>query len=262
MSERVGTAVIILVLVLGAGLLLTAVTRVQRAANQMACQNNIRQISIALLNYYDSYGSFPAGTVPNNNLPIAKRLSWLYAIDPFVESRGLDAPVWKEKNTAAWDAEDNSPRVCAGLRVYLCPANPNRTEPGTPSLTHYVGIAGLGEEAAELLKDDRRAGVFGYDRRTKLEDITDGVSRSMMLAETALDNGCWAAGGPATVRGLDTNRQPYLGEAKQFGGTHPGETVTGFADGSVHVLSDSMSHEVLEALVTMAGGEALPEALP
>jgi hypothetical protein len=75
-----------------------------------------------------------------------------------------------------------------------------------------------------------------------------------------LDNGCWAAGGPPTVRGLDTNRQPYLGVANQFGGTHPGQTVTAFADGTVHVRRDDTSHEVLEALVTMGGGEAGPEA--
>jgi hypothetical protein len=126
-------------------------------------------------------------------------------------------------------------------------------------LTHYVGIAGLGEDAAQLLKEDRRAGLFGYDRRTKLEDIKDGTSHTMILAETALDNGCWAAGGPPTVRGLDTTRQPYLGAAKQFGGAHPSLTVTTFADCSVHVLSDSMSHEVLQALVTMGGGESVPD---
>src|SRR5258708_23447714 len=36
-----------------------------------------------------------------------------------------------------------------GVPYLLCPANPVRSEPGQPFPTHYLGVAGLGEAAAE-----------------------------------------------------------------------------------------------------------------
>ena len=44
-------------------------------------------------------------------------------------------------------------------------------------MTHYVGVAGVGPDAGRLPADDPRAGVFGYGRQTRLEDITAGSSQ-------------------------------------------------------------------------------------
>ena len=44
--------------------------------------------------------------------------------------------------------------------------------------------------------------MWGYDRRTRPEDVSRGLAETMLLAETALDNGPWTAGGPPTVRGI------------------------------------------------------------
>jgi hypothetical protein len=102
---------------------------------------------------------------------------------------------------------------------------------------------------------DPQAGVFGYDRKSRHEDIKDGAATTLLLLETAWNNGPWTAGGPPTVRGLDPTRLPYMGKNRQFGGTHRGLTGAAFADGSVHFLSESMAPEVFEALATIAGGE-------
>ena len=82
-----------------------------------------------------------------------------------------------------------------------------------PGVTHYVGIAGVGEEAAQLPTDHPRAGIFGYDRKVSHENIKDGLSLTMTVVETATANGPWTAGGRATVRGLDPNDPPYLGKS-------------------------------------------------
>ena len=51
---------------------------------------------------------------------------------------------------------------------------PARTEAGFP-VTHYVGVAGVGPAAGSLKADDPKAGVFGYGRSTRVEDITRGA---------------------------------------------------------------------------------------
>ena len=103
-----------------------------------------------------------------------------------------------------------------------------------------------------------RAGVFGYDRVTRMEEITDGASTTMMLAETATASGPWTAGGPATVRSLDPNRQPYIGRTCQFGGNHRGGANVAFADGSVRFLSETIDPKVFETISTISGNEQLP----
>ena len=130
--------------------------------------------------------------------------------------------------------------------------------PGSPQPTSYVGIAGLGTDAALLPKSDPRAGVFGYDRETALADITDGPANTLMVAETARAIGSWFQGGPATVRGLDPAQKPYVGKGRQFGGLHEGGAWVAMADGTVRRVSDSVDPKVFEALSTMAGGEKLP----
>ena len=84
------------------------------------------------------------------------------------------------------------------------------------------------------------------------------LSNTLLLAETGLANGPWTAGGPATVRGLDQGRQPYIGRGRQFGGLHRGGVMVAMADGSVRFLSESIDPKVFEALSTVAGGESLP----
>src|SRR5262249_10441649 len=84
----------------------------------------------------------------------------------------------------------------------------------------YVGMAGLGKDAALLPLSNPRAGVFAYDRKTKFEDVTDGHSTTIMVIETNFENGPWGAGGFSTVRGIDLEGPAYLGAAGQFGSLH------------------------------------------
>src|SRR6185312_14532030 len=124
--------------------------------------------------------------------------------------------------------------------------------------TAYVGITGLGKDAASLPKGDPKAGVFGHGRVTRLADITDGASMTMAVAETSELLGAWTSGGPATVRGLDPSRLPYIGKGRPFGGNHPNRAMVLFADGSVREIRDTISPRVFEAISTISGDEALP----
>jgi Protein of unknown function (DUF1559) len=154
-----------------------------------------------------------------------------------------------------WDIEEKFSITKGPMPVYLCPANLNREDSAGFGLSHYVGVAGVGADAARLPKDDPAAGFFGYDRAIKRSDIKDGDSTTLAAIETTRDNGPWAAGGPATVRGLEPNRLPYVGRDAQFGSLHRGTTVALFADGSVRYVHNSIDPRIFEALATIAGGE-------
>jgi prepilin-type processing-associated H-X9-DG protein len=128
------------------------------------------------------------------------------------------------------------------------------------SRTQVLSIPELPTERAE--HPSRRLGAcpqgFGYERQTTLADITDGLSYTMIVAESGRVGEPWLAGGPATIRGLDTAELPYIGVGRQFGGVHPSGMNVGFADGSVRWVENSVNPRILEALSTIAGGETLP----
>lgn len=261
------------------GLLVVQTRRVHDAAQRTQCQNTLRQIGLATANYRGMFTHFPAGTVPNADLPPDKRLGWLTELVPCMEA-SLD--VYLLEKGLAWDAPENCPLRCrryagkpssdyrefrnAGPPYFVCPANPAAQAPDLPYPTSFVGVAGLGESAAELPLSDPRAGLFGYDRRPSPKDVKDGLSTTLLAAEV-LDGGPWTAGGRATVRGLVSGR-PYLGEGGQFAGGHRGGELTGprpvvtnvaFADGHARPLTDAVSPAVLEGLATIAGGEDVGE---
>jgi prepilin-type processing-associated H-X9-DG protein len=260
-------ATLLLALVVG-GLVLSAVAKVRMAAQVAQCHNNLRAISMAVLNYHDAYGrKFPAGTVPNAALPPERRLSWVTEVYPAYMVGG---EVSLLDGSKPWDDGQNNPprfrfrtgpssghwqeETVGEARWFLCPANPARNGPGLPCPTNYLGVAGVGEEAADLPLTDPRAGFFGYDRRLTQADLKDGAATTLMLAEE-IGGGPWTAGGKATVRGLVAGGRPYLGKGGQFTSLHGGVTNVAFADASVRPLTAAVSPKVLEALATVAGGE-------
>jgi hypothetical protein len=208
---------------------------------------------------------FPAGTVPNSALLPESRLSWFVDVLPFMEEDSLCKRI---DRSVAWDAAGNVAAVQTRLKVLQCPDWGREFQPEPAYLTPYLGVAGVGEDALSLPAGDRRAGVFGYDRRTSLADVKDGAANTIVILESARDNGPWARGGPATLRGLDPSDRPYLGVGRAFGGTHFAEnSVLGhgqsigcnaaMADGSARFLKESMAPQVLEALATIAGGKEI-----
>jgi prepilin-type processing-associated H-X9-DG protein len=169
----------------------------------------------------------------------------------------------------SWDSETNRTSVSGKFSAYLCPSNTDAWPVSDPGVSSYVGIAGVGTNAAELAVTDPNAGPFGYDRRVKMGDFKRGWAVTAVVAETAVSNGPWIAGGPSTVRGLDPGYIPYCGKSGQFSSYHHSDgslwilsvnysyaTNVLFADGSVRSFAKSIDPKVFEAQATLSGGEA------
>src|SRR5262245_13082 len=230
MRRYVSWVVLLLILVIVGSILVVAVAKVRDSANRMGCKNNLRHIGLAIHNYHDTFRYFPPASMPNPALTPEQRFSWLFCIFPYQESEYIYSKCDKSK---AWDAEENR---FAALVPNIWDRCLSTDWPPTSSLapTSYLGIAGVGKDAAGLPLDDPKAGFFSYDRKITFEDIKDGTSYTFVAVETAWPSGAWTAGGPDTVRGLDPEASPYLGVPGQFGGNHYGGTNVLVADGSVH----------------------------
>jgi hypothetical protein len=231
--------------VISAALVLPAVQSAREAGRRTADRNHLVEIGIALHGFHGAFAALPDGTAEKaRHLPVDQRLSWVASILPFLEhGRLYDALAFDEP----WDGPRNRPATSQALAVLQ---NPALAQVG--NRTHYVGMAGVGADAASLPDNDPRSGLFGYQRRTNLQSIADGPSNTIMTIGVADRLGPWAQGGFATVRGLTA--QPYFNGPDGFGGFRQGLHV-GMADGSVRFIAGDIDSRVLESLATKAGGE-------
>jgi prepilin-type processing-associated H-X9-DG protein len=223
-------------------------------ARRAQCVNNLKQIGLALAAYAEQHGSYPTGSLPNPDLPVDRRLGWMYAVIPFLDYSGPKATDFLDR---AWDDPVFQPYVSLTWGPACCPSSvASRSSTSSPAPANYVAIAGIGLDAPGLPKRDPRAGYFGDDRVATPADVTDGLGQTMMVVESFRPAGPWFAGGRNTVRGLDPSRHPYIGEGRQFGGIHvAGGANVLMADGSVKFVKDTVDPKVFEAMSTIAGGE-------
>ena len=195
-------------------------------------------------------GRFPPGAGGGTLLPPSTRLSWIALALPYLDRRD-----WRREldPAYAWNSPHNRPVSQRRLETVINPLiSEQTTEAGFP-VTHYVGVAGIGADAGDLPASDPRAGMFGFARTTRPEDLARGASNTLAVLGVARDLGPWAAGGRATVRPL--TRRPYVNGPDGFGSGQPHGMLAGMADGSVRFISKDMDPAVLEQLATIHGAE-------
>jgi prepilin-type N-terminal cleavage/methylation domain-containing protein len=142
--------VVIAIIGILVGLLLPAVQAAREAARRMSCQNNLKQIGLALHTYHDAHRSFPPSGVRERFNPSGwcRQASWMVRIMPMIEQGAAhdSAPLEDnnfDNNSAGWAGASRHWRAMSGLRVpiFWCPSSPlDRTKSyPTNSKTQALG---------------------------------------------------------------------------------------------------------------------------
>ena len=247
------------------------VMKMRLKANVVASHNNLRELSLFAAQHAKPDPArdakklateIPAGTVGRYDLPPDERLSWVVPVLPSLNQRkqNPEAILAAIDRAAPWGADANQQAARMRIATLLCPGNTPDVPAGAAAITCYVGVGGLGANAPTLPADSPRAGAFRYDAPTPFARVTDGISQTLLFAESRNDVGPWLRGGRSTVRALDDapGALPPVGPGGQFGGYFPATANVAMCDGSVRVFTSGVDPRVLHALSTIAGAGTDP----
>lgn len=216
----------------------------------------ISKLGTLLREFAEREKTFPSGTVPILGIAPENRLSWMAQLAVRVDAGSVPDPVWDKP----WNAPQNEPFVRRRLAMFQNPAITELTGADGYPASHYVGIAGVGPDAAQLDHRSARAGIFGHDRRTRLEDIRDGAANTLLVLGVRDQLGSWGAGGQATVRSL--TREPYINGPDGFGSGAADSMYALMADGRVVSISDKFDPRIMRRMAAKADGFPLDESEP
>jgi hypothetical protein len=209
--------------------LLPMVQKVREAAARTQSMNNLRQLSLAMLNYYDTYKHLPEqASHDKQGRPL---LSWRVHILPFLDQKELYDQFHLDE---PWDSEHNKKLIAKIPPMYMSPLSA-----APRGKTTY--LVPVGKDTA-----------FPPGQKLKIADITDGTSNTIGIIEA--DD----AHAVEWTRPADLPYDPKL-PLRGLGGRKEGRFSIAFLDGSVHSISREIALDTLRALFTRNGGEVVGE---
>ncbi|MGI5832951.1 MAG: DUF1559 domain-containing protein [Thermoguttaceae bacterium] len=293
------------------GLLLPAVQAAREAARRMKCSGNLRQIGIAFHAYHSAFDTFPPGRISDirpDGTDKGNYFGWGALILPFCEETAVqnlcdfNEKAYTEKNIKAGQSI---------LPIYICPTDRDRevreVEYYNPDKgyaidklelapSHYAGVVTekISEKGKAVKSDgyslqNDELGVLLLTRAVSAADIRDGLSNTLMLAESSsyetatpktYDNGSWLMGTNLFRKNArEINFRPRCEHFQKgswywidpnwdysktcdcadyqydFRSQHPGGAHALICDGSVRFLSEQFDLDELAALITRAGSD-------
>ena len=230
--------VVIAIIAILASMLLPALSSARERARSISCTNNLKQIAIGMHNYHDTYKTFPAAVLTDEDGRPMR--SWRVAILPFVQQQGLFS---QYDFDVPWDDPNNAPLMNVPLMAYKCPSDPPASGALPLCDSNYVMVVGK-----STLGGEPNEGV-------KIADIKDGTSNTIMVIEVGQSGIHWMEPRDVTVEEAIT----FLTNpaASPFRQVHPGGANVALADGSVRFISSSINPGMLRIMLTRDDGQAV-----
>ena len=246
--------VVIAIIGLLVALLLPAVQAAREAARRSQCASNLHQIGIALATYHDAGRSYPPGCTDRGT----RQLAWSLYLLPFLEEQNVRSLF---DASFSFDSAENQPAASREIAVYICPSTNRLTADRQGSFTSSAAVAGpttwractdYGGMFGAGLVAPTGNGVMIYQRGITRREISDGLSRTIIVAEDTgrgrVLNGGWADGENILDSTVGVNRM----QDNEIWSDHPGGAQVLMCDASVRFLEDSILPAVLATLCTRA----------
>jgi hypothetical protein len=251
-----------------------------KGREDMGGRSRVHEMAAGLKAFVTKNQRFPRGTIDRNAAdpnsateraglpwPPDQRVSWLAELLPYLgqgEFAGLSERIQRGRS---WNDTDNLQTAQTLIPYYLSHDYPQSTwwgiYPGVTlpvAETHFVGVAGVGIDAAEYLPGDpataKKLGIFGYDRATRVADVKDGLDKTIAVLQVPADfRTPWLAGGGSTVRGVTEKAsiRPFV--CLTYNGKRG--TFAIMADGRVRFVPETIADADFQALCTIDGGESV-----
>ena len=187
--------VVIAIIAILIALLLPAVQQAREAARRSQCKNNMKQLGLAMHNYHDTHATFPPGFIQHTSGSGATTVqracsfrrdgnavvtgggtthafAWGTFILPFVDQAALYniiQPDGCEMPRAGWTVNGEKPLQTV-LEAFQCPSSPNR------DLNNYLDNFAMSNYVINY-------NVGRNKSRTRIRDIKDGTSNTIMIGE-------------------------------------------------------------------------------
>ncbi len=281
--------VVIAIIAILIALLIPAIQKVRERANALQCQNNLKQIGLALHSYHDRMGSFPPGYKDLNT-------------DPNTETTFDQGPGWGWASFLLNDLEQGNvfnqidfnqnvgvnPISQQFMAVFWCPSDqqlPTFPVYGTSVIVaqgNYTAVNGVKETSSYPGNNN---GAFLRNSKFRIADITDGLSNTLFIGErdSLHSKTTWTGSVPGGLVTADQSSDPVgnaeyaqalvlghgsashlpndpnLWDADVFYSLHPGAVHFLFGDGSVRPIYYNIDGTVYENLLSRNDGNVVGE---
>jgi len=272
--------VVIAIIAILIALLVPAVQKVREAAARTQCQNNMKQLGIAMHAHADAFKGFATSITTAGAFKV--RSSHVMLL-PFLDQR----PIWdKWDQNADWNAATNTTFISNRITVFICPSTPYGAEPFTISgvqqyRSDYAPPTAIDSSKAPANFDTAAdySGLLRVNNTTglaKLAHCTDGLSNTIAYAEDAGRPTIYTNGVPT---GGTSSGNGWADPANDFtigntGAVAAGVVINGtndneiysfhsagahvlFGDGTVRFLDKAIPSRIVGALATARGNETV-----
>ena len=226
--------VVIAIIAVLIALLLPAVQQARESARRTQCKNNLKQMGLALMNYESTNGCFPMEKISLKSPFPVYNVSWTTMVLPYMDQAPaynalnfntswadpvnnpvtqMNLPLWicpsapgrsgrtnpatlspaattngYAQPAGGWGQIDYMAMSGTRASVWVAAGLPLPTTP-----LSYVNI-GAAPGAAPVQKESRWANAMHSTQETKVAQITDGMSNTLMVCEDAGKPGVWVKG--------------------------------------------------------------------